>query len=181
MFKKLLSFMLVVVLLFSVITPVSANATEIQSDLEIINIEYPEFDINNYQQYEELLTQYNIDGSKILDIYEFNKSNNNLQKDIPGGVLILSGEFITPTHWEMTLTNIGVHVANNVEVDAKMISYLSGIIAKSIKNWPWLGPAQSITEKYYSLGMIPIDMANVTITGVLSTGEYFTMGGTQYR
>lgn len=33
--------MLVVVLLFSVITSVSANATEIQSDLEIINIEYP--------------------------------------------------------------------------------------------------------------------------------------------
>lgn len=33
--------MLVVVLLFSVITPVSANAAEIQSNLEIINIEYP--------------------------------------------------------------------------------------------------------------------------------------------
>lgn len=45
--------MLVVVLLFSVITPVSANATEIQSDLEIINIEYPEFSITNYQQYKE--------------------------------------------------------------------------------------------------------------------------------
>lgn len=177
MLKKIFSLLLSFTLILSVALSVSAKEP-ITNKIEVINVSCPEFDINDHQQYKSLISQYGISEENILDIYEF-RTDNSGQRNV-GGVLVLAGEYLSSHNWRMVLLNIGVHTVTSFETDVKCYNNTYGPVVISTERWGALAPGVS-TSRVYSSAMWEIDCSVATVTGKISTGEWFSMGGSHYR
>lgn len=99
---------------------------------------------------------------------------------VPAGVLVLTGTYVSPSLWNLTILNVGVLNVSDMEADVVLINNSHGPILNSQRFLGGLAKFGSITESYYSGGYV-IDVAVATVTGITEDGEYFTMGGSQTR
>ncbi|WP_024833459.1 hypothetical protein [Ruminiclostridium josui] len=209
---KLFSIFLVISLLILSNIPAFANentSINTNNDVKIINVDinkYPSFDINNYEEYKPILEKYGISEDEVIAILPISQGNlqdkngnkitpgedsttsiqsNASTASVPAGVLVLTGTFVSPYQWNLTVLNVGILNVSDIEADVILINYAlvgttHGPIINSQRYLGALGKFGSITEKYSSGGYV-IDVAVTTVTGITDTGEYFTMGGTQTR
>ena len=216
---RLFSIFIVVSLLISSNIPAFANDNTTIStgnDVEIINVDitqYPQFDINNFEEYKPILEKYGIAEDNVIAILPISKRNsqendknksapeknsttstqsklendsttttqsNAITASVPAGVLVLTGTFVSSSVWKLTLLNVGILNVSDIDADVILINNSSGPIVNSKRFLGGLLKFKSVSE-FYSAGGSVIDVAIATITGITEDGEYFNMGGTQYR
>ncbi|QNU68080.1 hypothetical protein EHE19_006460 [Ruminiclostridium herbifermentans] len=216
---RLFSIFIVVSLLISSNIPAFANDNTTIStgnDVEIINVDitqYPQFDINNFEEYKPILEKYGIAEDNVIAILPISKRNlqendknksapeknsttstlselendsttttqsNAITASVPAGVLVLTGTFVSSSVWKLTLLNVGILNVSDIEADVILINNSSGPIVNSKRFLGGLLKFKSVSE-IYSAGGSVIDVAIATVTGITEDGEYFNMGGTQYR
>ncbi|OPX43979.1 hypothetical protein CLHUN_22220 [Ruminiclostridium hungatei] len=193
---KLFSIFLVISLLILSNISVFADSTAIDTgnDVKVINVDitqFPEFDINNQDEYKPILEKYGISENDVIAILPVSQGSSLQDKagntstasstaSVPAGVLVLTGTFVSDYQWNLTILNVGILNVSNIEADVILINNSYGPVVNSQRYLGGLSKFGSITERY-SAGGYAIHVAIVTVTGITEAGEYFTMGGTQYR
>lgn len=192
--KSFSIFLVISLLILSNISVFADSATVAPSnDVKVINVDitqYPGFDINNKEEYKPILEKYGISENDVIAILPVsqgsiqdkagNTSSASSTASVPAGILVLTGTFVSDYQWNMTVLNMGILNVSNMEADVILINSSYGPVVNSQRYLGGLSKFGSLTERY-SAGGYAINVAIATITGITQDGEYFTMGGTQYR
>lgn len=192
--KSFSIFLVISLLILSNISIFADSATVAPSnDVKVINVDitqYPGFDINNKEEYKPILEKYGISENDVIAILPVsqgsiqdkagNTSSASSTASVPAGILVLTGTFVSDYQWNMTVLNMGILNVSNMEADVILINSSYGPVVNSQRYLGGLSKFGSLTERY-SAGGYAINVAIATITGITQDGEYFTMGGTQYR
>ncbi len=197
---KLFSVLLTLCIFFTISIPVYAGdmkPVNTGSNVQIVNIDIsqlPRFDINNYNEYRPLFEQYGVDVDKIFAIIPMEGSalqsqENALQSEnvtsssstsVPAGILVLTGTYLSDYTWKLTVLNMGILNVYNMEADVILINSSYGPVLNTQRVLGGLSKFGSLSETF-SAGGYTIDVAIVTVTGITEQGDYFSMGGTDYR
>ncbi len=192
--KSFSIFLVISLLILSNISVFADSATVAPSnDVKVINVDitqYPGFDINNKEEYKPILEKYGISENDVIAILPVsqgsiqdkagNTSSASSTASVPAGILVLTGTFVSDYQWNLTVLNVGILNVSNMEADVILINNSYGPVVNSQRYLGGLSKFGSLTERY-SAGGYAINVAIVTVTGITEEGEYFTMGGTQYR
>ncbi|MCL1806511.1 MAG: hypothetical protein FWG31_02285 [Oscillospiraceae bacterium] len=193
---KILSIMLVLSILF----PLCGSANVIASDAddkvsEVVAFSFNisaevDFDIGEYEDMIPILEDNGIIIGDILAIHTFGdnssqaKSNEEISRanlQIPGGVIVLTGQYISSNVWQISVVNVGLLPLYDVEAEVTLhrnnIPY--GPVLYSKRGLGDFGIGRMTTETYTN--NLSVDYAMVTVKGRTSQWEYFTLNGIHVR
>lgn len=183
--KRILNFILAIVLLFSFTVSVSAEqaALPVETYVEcqgIEEVEYTELEDAQRAQIAEILKRNGLSEEDVLGVFAYETDGNNKTISVPGWI-VLTGKWLSAYQWKLAVLNAGTGIVNGYTMEAEMInqSYGPVCVARPLY-FTGLVPGQSNTNTF-TAAVYPADIAKYAVKGTVNAGEPFEISGADVR